>query len=432
MIVIRGEGSVAQSDMRRRNLSRIVRAIHVDGPRSRSSLSNELGLNRSTVASLIGELAARGLVSERAGSSTGPQGRGRPSTVVELRRDGPGALAIEFATDWIRAAVIGLGGVIVRSARCERSLVGSRPDEVLEETRALVAPLLETHAGDPSLGSIGISVPGMVRHEDGFVQHAPNLGWREVPLGAMVRDSLAHLDIPVMVANDADLATSAEHLRGSGRGADDFVCLWGEGGIGAGIIVGGRSMVGAAGYAGEIGHVTIDPQGPACSCGSRGCWELMVAEQALLARSGRDPLGGSDAVDDLLRAAEANDERALAALAECGRWFGIGLAGIVNVFNPSRVSLGGLYARIFPYMKPALFAELDFRAMPAARAIVELTTVQLGADALLLGAAELALAPLLYDPTIIPALEARGPRSFAAGPDRTRAAVPISRTGQRR
>jgi predicted NBD/HSP70 family sugar kinase len=107
-------------------------------------------------------------------------------------------------------------------------------------------------------------------------------------------------------------------------------------------------------------------------------------------------------VADLLAAADRGDKVALAALAESGRWLGIGLAGLVNVFNPTRVSLGGLFARIYPYVREAVVRELDSRAMPAPRAMVELTTALLGANTLLLGAAELALAPTLYDPMIVP------------------------------
>jgi predicted NBD/HSP70 family sugar kinase len=119
-------------------------------------------------------------------------------------------------------------------------------------------------------------------------------------------------------------------------------------------------------------------------------------------------LGGTQALADLLSAADRGDEIALAALAESGRWLGIGLAGLVNIFNPTRIALGGLYARIFPRAREAVVRELDARAMPAPRAMVELTTALLGANTLLLGAAEMALAPTLYDPTIVPVLGSTG------------------------
>jgi predicted NBD/HSP70 family sugar kinase len=395
-------GEIAQSETRRNNLSRMLLELHLRGSLSRSELAGTLGLNRSTVASLIAELAARGLVWERMHGKPAPEPTpGRPSPVVEICREGPAALALELSTDWIRVAVIGLGAYVAASVTKELSLASSTPEQALDEAHHLVETMLAGLNQGPRVAAIGVSAPGAVRAEDGYLHHAPNLGWRDVPLGALIADRFSDLGVPVFVGNDADLAASAEHLRGSGRGTDDFISLWGEGGIGAGIVVGGRALSGAAGYAGEVGHMTIDPDGTECSCGSHGCWETLVGEEALLRRSGRDLNGGSAAVADLLGAAATGNQEALAAMAESGRWLGIGIAGLVNVFNPSRVALGGLYARIDTYSRRALMQELGGRAMPGPRAMVELTTASLGADALLLGAAELALAPILHDPTSV-------------------------------
>jgi predicted NBD/HSP70 family sugar kinase len=166
--------------------------------------------------------------------------------------------------------------------------------------------------------------------------------------------------------------------------------------------VDGRLLAGSAGYAGEVGHVTVDPNGDLCHCGARGCLESAVGEEALLRRSGRDPLGGNAALEDLIAAADRGDPVALAALAESGRGLGIGIAGLVNIFNPNRISLGGLYARVYPYVRPAILRELEWRAMPAPRAMVDLVAVRLGGNAPLLGAAELALTPTLADPAAVP------------------------------
>ncbi len=399
-MVVRGEGGVAQAEIRRRNLSRMLRHLHLNGSSSRSELATELHLNRSTVASLIGELIARNLVWERSRPKGLPQAPGRPSPVVELRSKGPEALAVELSTDWIGAAVIGLGGVVIGATRRDRSLANSDPTQIVDEIHGLVGPLLAGLGDGPQVVAIGVSVPGAVRAEDGYLHHAPNLGWRDVPLGNLIRERFRDLNVPVFVGNDASLAASAEHSRGSGRGSNDFICLWGEGGIGAGIVVGGRSLTGAAGYAGEVGHQMVNADGNLCHCGAKGCWEAEVGEEALLRRSGRDPRGGTRALADLLSAADRGDKIALTALDESGRWLGIGLAGLVNVFNPTRVALGGLYGRIFPYASQAVVRELDSRALSAPRAMVELTTALLGANTLLLGAAELALFPTLYDPAI--------------------------------
>ena len=419
---IRGENEGAQAEIRRRNLSRMLQELHVSRPLSRSELAARLHLDRSTVASLVAELAARGIVRERRRSGAMRQSPGRPSPVVELCQDGPGALAIDIATDWMGAAVVGLGGKIIASTRRDRSLCSLPPEKVVEDLDALIRPMLDGLENGPRIVAIGVSVPGLVRAEHGLVHVAPALGWRDVPIGQLIRDQFADLDCPVFVGNDADLATSAEHLRGSGRGTTDFICIWGEGGLGAGIVVGGRLLGGSAGYAGEVGHVTIDPNGDLCHCGARGCLESVVGEEALLRRSGRDPLGGTAALEDLLAAADRGDQQALSALAESGRGLGIGIAGLVNIFNPNRVSLGGLYARVYPYVRAPILRELEERAMPAPRAMVDLVTVRLGGNALLLGAAELALGPTLHDP----AAEPLAPRPLAGDssvPQQSSAAV---------
>lgn len=399
---IRGEVEGAQAEIRRRNLSRMLRELHVSRPLSRSELAARLRLDRSTVASLVSELVARGIVRERRRSGVIPQSPGRPSPVVELRQDGPGALAVDIATDWVGAAVVGLGGKIIASIRRDRSLFNTAPQKAIEDLDGLVRPLLAGLEKGPRIVGIGVSVPGLVRSADGHLHTAPALGWRDVPMGQLIRDQFEDLNAPVFVGNDADLATSAEYLRGSGRGTTDFICIWGEGGLGAGIVVDGRLLAGSAGYAGEVGHVTVDPNGDLCHCGARGCLESAVGEEALLRRSGRDPLGGTAALEDLIAAADRGDHVALAALAESGRGLGIGIAGLVNIFNPNRVSLGGLYARVYPYVRPAILRELEWRAMPAPRAMVDLAIVRLGGSAPLLGAAELALTPTLDDPATVP------------------------------
>ena len=291
-----GEIEGAQAEIRRRNLSRTLRELHVSRPLSRSELAARLHVDRSTVASLVSELAARGIVLERPRSKLVPQSPGRPSPVVELRQSGPGALALDIATDWLGAAVVGLGGKIIASTRRDLSLSNASPEKVVDDLGGLVRPLLAGLANGPRVVAIGVSVPGLVRADDGRVHAAPALGWRDVPIGDLIRDEFADLETSVCVGNDADLAASAEYLRGSGRGTADFICIWGEGGLGAGIVVDGRLLSGAAGYAGEIGHMTIEPSGDLCHCGARGCLESVVGEEALLRRSGRDPLGGTSAI----------------------------------------------------------------------------------------------------------------------------------------
>jgi predicted NBD/HSP70 family sugar kinase len=200
------------------------------------------------------------------------------------------------------------------------------------------------------------------------------------------------------VANEADLGVLAEHRRGVARGVDNVLYISGEVGVGGGLLVGGRPLAGEAGYGGEIGHLPVNPTGSACGCGSLGCLETEVGEGALLRHAGHPATGGRLAVEAVLREAADGSPVALAALDQVGRWLGLGLAGLVNVLNPRLVVLGGLFGRIHPWIAVTIEEELTRRALPAPRALLKVVPASLGLDAPLLGAAELAFAPLLSDP----------------------------------
>lgn len=244
---------------------------------------------------------------------------------------------------------------------------------------------------------IGVGVVGLVNRTDNSVSIAPNLGWHDVAFGHRLERALGST-IPVLVSNDADLAALAEVRRGVAVGVREVLCVWGEVGVGGGLISRGEPVTGADGFAGEIGHLPVNPDGRVCRCGSIGCWETEVGEGRLLERSGRPPDGGREAVDALLADADAGVTTALDALAVQARWLGIGIAGLINVMNPSMVVLGGLLGRVYPYVEQLVGDEIERRALASSRLGVTVVTSALGGDAPLVGAAELAFEPLLADP----------------------------------
>src|SRR4029079_5405401 len=173
----------------------------------------------------------------------------------------------------------------------------------------------------PALLGVGVAIVGVVRRDDGQVSTAPNLGWRDVPLGARLTTAL-DVGVPTFIANDADLGALIALRRGAARGADDLLFIAGEVGVGGGIVVAGRPLTGVAGYAGEIGHISVNRAGRRCGCGSTGCWETEIGEEALLRRAGVPAEGGRRAVDQVIAAAAAGEHQALAAVDEVGRWLG--------------------------------------------------------------------------------------------------------------
>jgi predicted NBD/HSP70 family sugar kinase len=381
--------------VRRANLSAILRELHLRGPLSRSELVALTGLTRSGIRAVLSDLVTLDLAREERAASQGAPGR--PSPVVRPNSAGATVLALEIAVDSLAVGVIGLGGEVANSVRVDRPRgrfsLEETVDDLVELTRVVRA---RAKSRGPMIGA-AVAVAGIVRRSDGVVRRAPNLGWRDVPLGARLTVALK-TGLPVAVANDGDLGALAELRRGAAVGSNHVLFIAGEVGVGGGLIVDGRPFTGLAGYAGEVGHIPVNPAGSVCRCGSVGCWETEVGESALLTRAGRLPDGGRAEVDAVLRDAAAGSPAAMNALNNVGRWLGVGLAGLVNVLNPELVVLGGQFGRIYPHVSTTLRAELDRMALEASREFVRVVPATLGVDAPLLGAAELAFEPLLADP----------------------------------
>ncbi|WP_052668692.1 ROK family protein [Nitriliruptor alkaliphilus] len=370
----------------------MLEKLHLSGSASRSELTTTTGLNRSTIAALVGELGELGLVEER--GTTPAAGPGRPSPMVHTRPQGAVALAIEFIVDSLGVATVGLGGHVYNLVRIARPTDRFSPAETAQDVVKLAGPLLDALPPDHRLVGVGAAVAGTTRRADGVVTFAPNLGWRDVPLAALLEEELC-LPVPVSVANEADLGALAEHRRAR-PGTDHLLYISGEVGIGCGAIIDGRPLLGAAGYAGEAGHTLIKPDGRPCRCGARGCWETEAGEAALLRLAGVP--SGAGGIETVAERAAAGDEPALRALDEVGRWLGLGIGNLVNLFNPDVVVLGGVYERLFARLEPSMTEAVRARALASSGEMAAIVRSGLGSDAALLGAAELALSEVLADP----------------------------------
>lgn len=381
--------------VRRANLGAIVGELHLHGPLSRSELGTRTGLTRSAVRGLIGELVAGGLATEARSAPLGTPGR--PSPLVRPRPDAALGLAFEISVDSLGMAVVGFGGKVHHRSRVDRPRGHLSLEETIGDLAELASPHVASLRANPALVGVGVAVAGIVRREDGLVRLAPNLGWHDAPLAARLADAL-RLSVPILVANEADVAGLAEYRRGAAAGAESVLHITAEVGVGGVFIVGGRPASGTAGYAGEVGHMPVNPAGTRCGCGSTGCWETEVGERAMLIRAGQSPDGGREAVTRVIGAARRGDRIAVDAIAEVGTWLGIGLAGLVNIYNPAMVVLGGLLQRIYPLVAERVADVLRERALEPSRDEVTIVPGLLGVDAPLLGAAEFALEPFLSHP----------------------------------
>lgn len=377
-------------------MSALLTQVHLEGPTTRAALTTALGLNRSTIGDLTRRLEDVGLLvevppSEEQGTTS--RRSGRPSLVVAPRHDVT-VLAVALDVDRITVAAVGLGGVVLdRRTRLHQR--GEHDGERVAETVGqMCAELMSLQLGTRILG-VGVSVPGAVRESDGMVRFAPNLGWSDVPFADLL---IKEIGLPVVTANDADLGALAEHMRGAAVGCDDVAYLSGSVGIGGGFFVRGMPLRGASGFAGEVGHVMVDSNGEECRCGSIGCLETKVGENQLLAAAGRLPGGGPPAVAELIKAADKGDARAGRAVDGVAHWLGVGLRPVFALFNPDVVVLGGLLSQVYTARREIVIEGLTPETLIAARDVLDIRPSTLGDDASLLGAAELAFAPLLAEP----------------------------------
>lgn len=387
--------AASHDEVRRNNLARILRRLHLHGAASRSELVALTGLNRSTVGALVADLAEAGLVSEQAGA-TGSVGR--PSLVVVPEPRSAVVLAFDFRVDRIVGAVVGLGGQVLSRAEQRHRRSGYGPDAAARQMTSIAQELLAAVPEGAVWVGTGVGVPGIVDTGAGVVKLAPNLGWVDAPLGDLLTRALSAAlgDVPhVVIANDADLGAVSEHSRGAASGARNVIYLSGEIGIGGGVVVDDRLLSGAGGYGGEVGHMIVNPSGDVCHCGSRGCWETVVGRDVLMRAAGR--AADDTDVSEIAAAARAGDAQALQALEVFGGWLGIGLRNLVNIFNPEVIVLGGHLGAALPEITAAVTTRMD-ESIKASLEQVRVVVPALQTDSTLMGAAEMAFTPLLANP----------------------------------
>ncbi|MFC6326624.1 ROK family protein [Microbacterium koreense] len=386
-------GGRSLDDLRRTNLSRVLRLAHREGPLSRSELTRATGLNRSTVGGLVAELQARGLVDE---SDPGPARRvGRPSPIVSASDDTV-ALAINPEVDTVDIAVVGLSGRVLQRVRYDNERLPT-VTEFVNLVRAVSGMLLEGYGN--VLGA-GLAIPGLVRHSDGHVLLAPHLEWTDTPLAALVEDALG---IPCVAGNDANCGAVAESTFGGGRGEGVVVYLnGGASGIGGGVVIDGRLFSGVDGHAGEFGHTNVTESGRRCHCGAVGCLETEVRRDRFIEVDRTPP---SEVGRLATRIDAAWGDPGSAVHAEITRQLGYlatAMRTVVNALNPRRIVLGGYLGDLLSVVGPAEIIDRMRPTLPGAVDVVSVVPAGLHDDVILVGAAEMVFAPVLDDPGSVP------------------------------
>lgn len=399
-----------QTLLREINLSSVLRYIHSNAPISRAQLAGVTGLNKSTVSSLIDELVERGLV-RQTGLET--SGTGRPATLLELNPWAGCIIGVEYGVDFVTVILANFGGEVIW-----RSHQNADPAEGQELTTAKVFELVDQaievcELRQARLLGLGIATPGTVQVEEGFLIYAPNLDWRNIPFAQIYHHRYPNL--PVYVDNDANAAAVGEHLFGAAQRVQDFVFLFAGVGIGAGLFLNGNLYRGQSGYAGEIGHSMFMAESfqLPCHCGNRGCWETYASQLSIIERvrsqlqarrssSITNYMSDPNApltLDPIKQAAESGDNVALEVLHEAGQAMGIGVANVINIFNPSLVVIGGPLSMVGQFMLPGIQESIELHTLPEIRQLAQVVLSASGPDASVIGAVATVVEAIFSKPT---------------------------------
>jgi predicted NBD/HSP70 family sugar kinase len=410
----------SHGDVRRNNLEVVLRHLSVVGPDSRASIAARTGLTPSTVSRLVGELMELRLVREAGGDGDASPRRapGRPATRLELDGRHVLALGAEINVDYIAVLGNDLAGRKLHETRRPFDAVRAGPVSSTEALAALceqaiAAVTAAAGAAPVTAAGLTVAVPGLVDVARGMVTEAPNLHWTGFPLAAALSALPGMARVPVTVGNDANLGALAEYRAGSHAGLRDLIYVTGEVGIGGGVIAGGLPLLGSHGHGGEIGHMLLDPQGPRCGCGRRGCWEALIGLGALLCKISADGSARISSpeskVAEVAARARAGEPRVLEALGELGHWVGAGAANLINLFDPQAIILGGYFRQIAEWILPPANQAMRAGVLAPDAGGCELTTSTLGFSAAARGGVLRVIDQVLSDPGRLGA-PGRGPR----------------------
>lgn len=386
-------GTVSFQTVRETNLGVVLRTVRELAPCSRAEVASATGLNKTTVSSLVADLMSRGLIRETGRDSQ--QRVGRPGVLLALDDSSIAAVGLEVNVDYLSVVAVDLlqRELISRHVPFDARSAGA------EESVRRIAHTLGATLTDPALDGrttvgVSVAVPALIDAPSGTVTHAPNLGWRNLPLRTRLLELLREEGVegvPVRVDNDANLGAVAEYRVGSFAGTADLAYLTGEVGIGAGLLAGGEPLRGAGGFAGEVGHLPLLPDGPECACGRRGCLEALAGIDAILREAVPDrvpdrPLSGGDIaalVKVAVERAGEGDATTVDALERAGGWLGRGLAVLINIIDPGLVVLGGYFVPLGPWLLPSCRREAVATAFApqAGGCRIELSSLGLSAAA---------------------------------------------------
>ena len=373
---------------RRDGRARLLDELASRGSASRAELARATGLAPSTVTSVVAGLVREGLVRVAgAPDNAGTGGVGRPGQLIRLERRAGVVVGVDLGRRHLKVAVADLAHSVLARTDVAKPVDQDATEDIALIRKQFEATLADAHVTRSEVLALGMGLPGPV-HSSGELGDSTILpGWVGVRAAEALEEAL---DMPVSVDNDANLGALSEWKWGAGTAARDLVYLKASTGIGAGLVIDGRLYRGAGRTAGEIGHTVLDPGGPVCRCGNRGCLEMFAGSAAILAALQQT----HPDVDDLAAAvqrAKQGDPGCRRVIIDAGRAIGTALATVCNIVNPALVIVGGTLGEAGELLLEPMRAAVRRGAVRSAAQDVDIVSASLGHDAELMGAVALAL-----------------------------------------
>jgi predicted NBD/HSP70 family sugar kinase len=370
------------------NRMALVRHLCAHPGLSRADLAPAVGLTKSTVSLLVRELIAEGWLIEREVVATGDLGRRPTPLFIDPTR--LLLLGAEVGIEGVRAVGTSLTGEVLATAVAGYGSAKSAKACIATVATALLKVRKQLDESDHRIIGIGVGLPGGVDEASGVLNFAPNLGWRDVPVGALLAEKLSGTSlagVPTFLQNEADVAALGEHEFNPTPASDPLLYVSINQGVGAGVIVGDRLLTGARGFAGEVGHIVLQIDGPLCSCGRRGCAEALIGPRAILRVPASD---GMPSLSEAQRLLAEQDTATTRSARKAGTYLGVLLQNLASAYDPSCIVLGGALVELGDvFLQPALRTLQEYAAA-ANLAPPEVRTSRFGADAVAAGAAALA------------------------------------------
>jgi len=387
-----------QKFLRDLNKKAILKLAKYQGPLSRAEMASLTGLSSTTVSSLVNELINEGVLEEIGeGASRG----GRKPILLRFNPDSFLVIGIEIEGDFIAASLMNLDLTIIK--KIKKNLLDPSEFGVIREITVLVKDLTKEISNEEILG-IGIAITGLV--EDGVVKRSINLGWKDVPMGGLLRREIP--DIPIYIDNIGKVGVLGKKHAGNDLKKENFIYVRAGTGISANFVLKGEVYRGSKGYAGEFGHMTLEPNGPLCHCGNRGCLEALASGWAIAERMKKIALNNKSCkiweiveneteitAKTVEEAARSGDEAALQIYREAGYYLGIGIANLIYLYDPELIVIGGGVSRAGELLMRPLLESLQSRLPDELKDSVKVVPTILGDDEILIGAGALVLDKVL-------------------------------------